>query len=113
MSFQGTELVAGTEALVTTLGIFSPGNGVIPALSPLMLDEESGALVVYDGAKVGKAIYVSTFSVDTDSKSQAQVYKCGVLNVDALNWPETVSTLSQRVAAFAGSGISVQPLSAV
>ncbi|MCS2168037.1 head decoration protein [Scandinavium manionii] len=113
MSFQGTELIAGTETLVTTLGIFSQGRGVIPALSPLMLDEESGALVIYDGATLGKAIYVSAISVDTDTRSQAQVYKCGVLNVDALNWPESVNTLNQRVTAFAGSGISVQPLSAV
>lgn len=45
--------------------------------------------------------------------AQAQVYKTGVLNVDALNWPEEVTTLSAKIAAFVGSGISVQPLAYV
>jgi hypothetical protein len=51
--------------------------------------------------------------VDTASQTQAQVYKAGVLNVDALNWPDAVTTLSAKVAAFVGSGISVQPLARV
>ncbi|MDU7173636.1 MAG: head decoration protein [Klebsiella oxytoca] len=106
------ELVAGTEALVTTLGMFASGKGVIPELTPLMQDD-NGALVVWDGAKAGQAVYVSCFTVDTASQTQAQVYKAGVLNVDALNWPEAVTTLSAKIAAFVGSGISVQPLAMV
>lgn len=51
--------------------------------------------------------------IDTAKKTQAQVYKTGVLNVDALNWPESVRELSAKVAAFVGSGISVQPLARV
>ncbi|HHU7558716.1 TPA: hypothetical protein ACULA9_004803 [Escherichia coli] len=51
--------------------------------------------------------------MDTAKKTQAQVYKTGVLNVDALNWPESVKELSVKVAAFVGSGISVQPLARV
>lgn len=106
------ELVAGTEALVSTLGMFASGKGVIPALTPLMQDD-NGALVVWDGVKAGQAVYVSCFTVDTASQTQAQVYKAGVLNVDALNWPEAVTTLSAKIAAFVGSGISVQPLAMV
>lgn len=49
----------------------------------------------------------------TPRKTQAQVYKTGVLNVDALNWPESVKELSVKIAAFVGSGISVQPLARV
>ncbi len=107
------ELVAGTEALVSTLGVFAGGKGVIPGLTPLMQDATTGALVAWDGAKAGQAVYVSCFSVDTASQTQAQVYKTGVLNVDALNWPEEVTTLSAKIAAFVGSGISVQPLAHV
>lgn len=113
MTTHHTELVAGTEALVTTLGIFAGGKGVIPALTPLMQDATSSALVVWDGTSAGQAVYVSCFSVDTDSQTQAQVYKTGVLNIDALNWPDSVSTLAGKVAAFVGSGISVQPLAMV
>ena len=113
MSAHYVELMAGTEALVSTLGIFSAGNGVIPALTPLMLDATTGALVVWDGAHAGQAGYVSAFEVDTARQTQAQVYKAGVLNVDALQWPESVTTLPAKVAAFIGSGISVQPLALV
>ncbi|OAI34850.1 head decoration protein [Escherichia coli] len=109
MATHYTELMAGTEALVTTLGIFSANKGVIPAFTPLM----HGALVVWDGSSVGKAVYVSAVQIDTAKKTQAQVYKTGVLNVDALNWPESVKELSVKVAAFVGSGISVQPLARV
>ncbi len=49
MTTNYTELVAGTEALVSTLGIFAGGKGVIPALTPLMQDATNGALVVWDG----------------------------------------------------------------
>lgn len=113
MTTHYTELAAGTEALVTTLGIFAGAKGVIPALTPLMQDATNGALVVWDGAHVGQAVYVSCFAVDTASQTHAQVYKAGVLNVDALNWPDDVTTLSAKVAAFVGSGISVQPLALV
>lgn len=113
MTANHIELVAGTEAPVSTLGIFAGGKGVIPALTPLMQDATTGALVVWDGAKAGQAVYVSCFSVDTANQTQAQVYKAGVLNVDALNWPEEVTSLSAKMAAFVGSGISVQPLAFV
>lgn len=113
MTTHYTELVAGTEALVSTLGIFVGGKGVIPALTPLMQDNATGSLVVWDGVNAGQAVYVSCFAVDTASQTQAQVYKAGVMNVDVLNWPEAVTTLSAKVAAFVGSGISVQPLALV
>ncbi|HAX9989894.1 TPA: head decoration protein [Escherichia coli] len=113
MATHYTELMAGTEALVTTLGIFSANKGVIPAFTPLMQEDATGALVVWDGSSVGKAVYVSAVQIDTAKKTQAQIYKTGVLNVDALNWPESVKELSAKVAAFVGSGISVQPLARV
>ncbi|MFB5745061.1 head decoration protein [Cedecea sp. S5-13] len=113
MSVHHVELVAGTEMLVTTLGIYSAGQGVIPALTPLMLDATTGGLVPWDGAHPGQAVYVSAMEVDTAARTQCQVYKTGVLNVEALNWPETVTTLPTKVSAFVGSGISVQSLSRV
>lgn len=104
------ELLAGSEALTTTLGLFVSSGDVIPALTPLMLSAQSNALVAWDGEASGQAIYVSAFQVDTASQTSAQVYKTGTLNVDALNWPENVTTLAAKMAAFAGSGVSVQPL---
>ena len=56
MATHYTELMAGTEALVTTLGIFSANKGVIPAFTPLMQEDATGALVVWDGSSVGKAV---------------------------------------------------------
>lgn len=110
MSAPYKEIVAGGEPPVTTLGILAGGQGVIPALTPLVQDATNGALVVWDGTNAGQAVYVTAFSIDATSQTQAQVYKSGVLNVDALNWPKSVTTLSARVAAFVGSPISVQPL---
>ncbi|KAE9950394.1 head decoration protein, partial [Escherichia coli] len=55
MATHYTELMAGTEALVTTLGIFSANKGVIPAFTPLMQEDTTGALVVWDGTSAGKA----------------------------------------------------------
>ncbi|HCO6771976.1 TPA: head decoration protein, partial [Escherichia coli] len=49
MATHYTELMSGTEALVTTLGIFSANKGVIPAFTPLMQEDATGALVVWDG----------------------------------------------------------------
>ncbi|WP_244587226.1 terminase small subunit [Escherichia coli] len=82
MATHYTELMSGTEALVTTLGIFSANKGVIPAFTPLMQEDATGALVVWDGTSAGKAVYVSAVQIDTAKKTQAQVYKTGVLNVD-------------------------------
>jgi hypothetical protein len=56
MTTNYTELVAGTEALVSTLGIFAGGKGVIPALTPLMQDATNGALVVWDGEHAGQSM---------------------------------------------------------
>ncbi|STJ80585.1 putative head decoration protein from prophage [Escherichia coli] len=61
MATHYTELMAGTEALVTTLGIFSANKGVIPAFTPLMQEDATGALVVWDGSSVGKAVYVPLY----------------------------------------------------
>ena len=48
-----------------------------------------------------KAVYVSAVQIDTAKKTQA------------LNWPESVKELSVKIAAFVGSGISVQLLARV
>ncbi|EHX50072.1 bacteriophage lambda head decoration D domain protein [Escherichia coli DEC13B] len=58
--------MSGTEALVTTLGIFSANKGVIPAFTPLMQEDATGALVVWDGTSAGKAVYVSAVQIDTE-----------------------------------------------
>lgn len=111
MSAPYVEMLAGTEQLVSTMGVYASGAGVVAPLTPLMQDATSGALLPWDGAHPGKAVYLSALTVDTASKTVAQVYKCGVFNIDAIKWPEKVTTQAAKVGAFVGSGISVQPLS--
>lgn len=109
MSAPYLELIAGTEQLVTTRGHFTASGDVIPALTPLMLDD-NGTLVPWDGESTTHAVYVSAVEVDTSRRTVAQVYKTGVLNIAVINWPEYVTAEEAKAAAFAGSGISVQPL---
>ncbi|AGP47396.1 Bacteriophage lambda head decoration protein D [Serratia plymuthica] len=111
MSAPYVEMIAGTEQLVSTMGIYVSGKGVVEPLTPLMQDATTGALLLWDGEKPGQAVYLSALTVDTALRTVAQVYKCGVFNIDAVKWPESVTTQVAKIGAFVGSGISVQPLS--
>ncbi|TJA38617.1 head decoration protein, partial [Escherichia coli] len=54
--------------------------------------------------------YLTSYPVDTSTQKSAQCYKTGIFNIAAVNWPESADTDAKKCAAFAGSGVSVQPL---
>lgn len=58
-----------------------------------------------------KAIGVLMYAVDaTEGDAPGMYYSAGFFNHEALVWPEAVSTLDARRAAFAGTPISVGAL---
>ncbi|HAJ7148932.1 TPA: head decoration protein [Escherichia coli] len=103
------ELFAGSQQVSTTLVHFAADAGVIQEFTPLML-ADNGELKPWDGQESGKAVYLTSYPVDTSTQKSAQCYKTGIFNIAAVNWPESVDTDAKKCAAFAGSGVSVQPL---
>ncbi|WP_447216436.1 AAA family ATPase [Escherichia coli] len=103
------ELFAGSQQVATTLVHFAADAGVIQEFTPLML-ADNGEFKPWDGQESGKAVYLTSYPVDTSKQKSAQCYKTGIFNIAAVNWPESVDTDAKKCAAFAGSGVSVQPL---
>lgn len=108
MPAQYLQLIAGTQEVVSTL-VYLAEAGDIPPFTPLMMDA-NGLMAPWDGTNAGKAIYLTSFAIDSAMQRSALVYKTGVFNIAAINWPKTVDTEQKKAASFAGSGISVQSL---
>lgn len=75
-----------------------------PALTPLMLDETSGKLVVWDGQKAGTAVGVLVLPL-TGAEQVLTYYKTGTFATESLHWPESVDAV-KKANAFAGSALS-------
>lgn len=76
-----------------------------PALTPLMIEPMSGALVSWNGQTAGQA--VALLALDHDGKSgRATVYKTGTFDISVVVWPADADTV-KKLNAFAGSAISV------
>lgn len=103
------ELFAGSDEVSTTL-VPIGGEDIIPALTPLMLEPVSKTIVAWNGDNSGQASFISPFEIDPSTQNYVQVYKSGTFNMDVINWPESVTTTDQKLTAFVGSALSVQPL---
>ncbi|HCL5307938.1 TPA: head decoration protein [Salmonella enterica] len=108
MSVPYLQLVAGTQEVTSTL-VYLSGAEAIPAFTPLMMNVD-GVMVPWDGTESGKAIYLTPHAIDPTKQPRAMVYKTGIFNIELIHWPDVVNTDQKKAAAFAGSGISVQPL---
>lgn len=108
MAVRYSEMVAGTQEVTSTL-VYLSGTEAIPAFTPLMMNVD-GVMVPWDGTESGKAIYLTPHAIDPTKQPRAMVYKTGIFNIELIRWPDTVITDQKKTAAFAGSGISVQPL---
>lgn len=102
------QFIAGTQEVSSTL-VHLADSGDIPAFTPLMMNA-GGLMVPWDGASAGKAVFLTPHLINSGTQKTAQVYKTGTFNIDAVNWPENVTDEAARMAAFIGSGVSVQPL---
>lgn len=85
------ELFAGSQQVSTTLVHFAADAGVIQEFTPLML-ADNGEFKPWDGQASGKAVYLTSYPVDTSKQKSAQCYKTGIFNIAAVNWPESVDT---------------------
>lgn len=100
---------AGSEPLATMTGHIAATQGKLAALTPLMLgaDTNAGKLVKWDGS-AGKAVALTVAAVDATTAITTPVIKTGCINAAAVSWPDTVTTIEAKQAAFLGSPISIE-----
>ncbi len=79
-------------------------SSATPALTPLMLDEASGKLVVWDGQKAGSAVGILVLPLE-GTETVLTYYKSGTFATEAIRWPESVDE-HKKANAFAGSALS-------
>ncbi|MEC6678261.1 head decoration protein [Escherichia coli] len=91
-------IFAGNDPAHTATG--SSGiSQATPALTPLMLDEASGKLVVWDGQKAGSAAGI------LGTETVLTYYKSGTFATEAIRWPESVDE-HKKANAFVGTALS-------
>ncbi|NYY78440.1 head decoration protein [Escherichia coli] len=97
----GSTYFAGNPAHTATgsSGISSP----TPALTPLMLDEATGKLVVWDGQKAGSAVGILVLPLE-GTETALTYYKSGTFATEAIHWPGVDE--HKKANAFAGSALS-------
>lgn len=116
-TFNVVELFAGdTPPVVTDYGIVgSLGTAGIPAWTPVYVDPETRAVSLAVNAEedaeedsvAPNAITVVTIKPGAATTSSVPVYKAGMFNVRALNWPESFDTDAKKFSAFAGSDAQI------
>lgn len=94
----------GSDPAHTALGA-SGISAATPAMTPLMLDAATGALVVWDGAKAGTAIGVLALAL-AGTETQLTYFKTGTFRREDLKWPQGVDAV-RLLNAFAGTAVSV------
>lgn len=97
-------IFAGSDPAFTAM--FATGfKNAVPALTPLMLDAESGLLVPWDGEQPGLAVAV--LALDHDGVAGVGTcYKSGTFDTGVILWPEGATDAKKR-NAFAGTAISI------
>lgn len=96
------ELWAGdTPAPVTISVTYDTAQGVagIPANTPVRVANEGAALVLIVDALRPSAV-TSHAVLPGSPPGNVGVYKSGMFNINALNWPATLTTEAARLGAF-------------
>ena len=112
-AFTQVELIAGdTPPIVTDYGILGAtlnGTG-IAAWTPVYVEyatEGSGfraiSLDVAGGGQAPNAIVANAVPAGAGATATVQVYRAGMFNVNAINWPASYDTLTKKLAAFNNS----------
>ena len=89
------------------LGAMGAGKGVPlieEVITPLMLDEATGKLVVWDGQKAGSAVGILVLPLE-GTEEVLTYYKSGTFATEAIRWPESVDE-HKKANAFTGSALS-------
>lgn len=110
-SFTQVELFAGdTPAVVTDFGIAGStlGTAGIPAWTPVHVDPATRAvsLAVIDtdtpaNSVMPNAVTIVTIKAGSPATCNVPVYKAGMFNIRALNWPTSFDTDALKFSAFA------------
>ena len=96
-------IFAGNDPAHTATG--SSGiSSATPALTPLMLDEATVKLVVWDVQKAGCAVGILVLPLE-GTETALTYYTSGTCATEAIPWPESVDDHHQA-NAFAGSALS-------
>lgn len=107
-SFTQIELFAGdTPAVVTDYGIIGGTLNAagIPKWTPVFVDPGTRAIsLAVHGTTAPNAITVEATPAGAAATASVPVYKAGMFNIRALNWPASYDLDSERFAAFAASG---------
>lgn len=107
-SFSQVELLAGdTPPVVTDYAI--PGSTLatsgLAAWTPVYVDPATRAVTVaVHGTTAPNAITVFSVEAGSASTTTVGVYKAGMFNIDALNWPASYDTDAKKFAAFVTGG---------
>jgi hypothetical protein len=109
-SFTQPELFAGdTPAVVTDYGILGEtlDDAGIPAWTPVFVDPSDRSITLAVAGSVDpeddvapNAVTTVDIAAGSASTSSVPVYKAGMFNVDALNWPASFSTDALKFTAF-------------
>lgn len=112
-SYTQVELFAGdTPAVVTDFGIVASALATagIPAWTPIYVDPVTRAvsLAVIDAdvpenSVAPNAISVVTIQPGSPADTNLPIYKAGMFNIRALNWPATFDTDAKKFSAFAAA----------
>lgn len=102
--------ITGSDPVQTTEATIAAGQN-LAARTPLGQVTATGALVAWnpaaeDGSQT--AVYLTSYAVNAQVATKAQVIKVGTFNPEEVNWPEGV-TDAQKLTAFVGTPISLQP----
>lgn len=110
-SFTQVELMAGdTPPIVTDYGLLGTtlDDDGIPAWTPVFVDPATRAitLAVIDSVTPANSVFPNAITIvaiapGTASTSKVPVYKAGMFNMNALNWPASFDTDAERASAFA------------
>lgn len=96
-------IFAGSDEAHTATGA-SGIDAETSELTPLMLDDATGKLVIWDGQKAGTAVGVLTLPLK-GTEMTLTYYKSGTFATESLKWPEQVDAII-KTNAFVGSAIS-------
>ncbi len=96
-------IFAGSDPAYTATAV-SGITAATSALTPLMLDDATGKLVVWDGQKAGTAVGVLALAL-AGTEPTLTYYKSGTFATESLVWPDSVDAV-KKANAFVGSAIS-------
>ena len=108
-TFTQVELLAGdTPPVVTDYGILGAtlnGSGGVVAYTPVYVDPATRAITVaLYGTQAPNAIVVTNVPAGSGATASVPVYKAGMFNINALNWPASYDTDAKKLAAFVTGG---------